>query len=51
MKLFSEKYCHYLLSLTDIEDKIKSYPETADNDFAVFKNEITLQDDSDGNGG
>lgn len=28
MKIFSENFCQYLLSLTDIEDKLKSYPET-----------------------
>jgi hypothetical protein len=27
-----------------------AYPETADNNFAVFGNQIMLQDDSDGLG-
>jgi hypothetical protein len=27
-----------------------AYPETAQNNFAIFRSEIILQDDSDGNG-
>jgi len=32
------------------EKIVASYPETADNNFAVFVNQIMLQDDSDGVG-
>jgi len=32
------------------EKIVATYPETADNDFAAFSNEIRLQDDSDGVG-
>jgi hypothetical protein len=32
------------------EKIVAIYPETADNDFAIFNKEIMLQDDSDGLG-
>ncbi len=32
------------------EQIIQAYPETADNDFAIFNKKIILQDDSDGAG-